>query len=298
MTLKLAKLHIFKCHIHLEHFFTTYIKSNHSFQLREVALDYNNCKNTTRLTHLIKTSIYLRWRSFSGHIHLTNTCMKLKPLTTWTVKTSAVRDKHCCETVCVGSSSRFNSCDICFNYQRNQPLSSHHCISLATDTLSWQPTWAAVRSTLLSPCRVCGESVHTYKPGEFVSFCCGSNNSSGNIHDPFLSAKYSDTYVREDATSWQYRQCRKLHLERTFGWLPATPPSDLSFIHNNSQMTEINGLQCRTARNRTLNFYAMDLKRSYMFLEKSGIRTLPNQKPIAVIFDKLVSFFILICQHL
>lgn len=253
--------------------------------LREVALDYSNCQNTTRLNNLIKTSIYLRWRSFSSHIHLTDTCRRLKPLTTRTAQDPAVRGKHCCETVCVGSASRFNSCDICFNYQRNQPLSSHYCVSLAADALSWQSMWNAVRSTLLSPCRVCGESMPTYKPGEFVSFCCGSN-SSGDIRDSFLSMKDSSAYIRDDATSWQHRLCRKLHLAQTFGWFPAAPPSDLSFIHDNSQMAQINGLRCRTARNRTLNFYAMDIRRSYMFLEKSGIKTHPNQKPIAVIFDK------------
>lgn len=267
-------------------------------QLREVALDYNNCENTTRLNNLVKTSVYLRWRSFSGHVHLTDTCRRLKPLTTWTVQDSAVRGKHCCEAVCVGSASRFNSCDICFNYQRNQPLSSHYCVSLAADALSWQPTWSAVRSTLQSPCRVCGESMPTYKPGEFVSFCCGSNSSGGDSPDAFPSVKDSSAYVvRENATGWQHRLCRRLHLKQTFEWLPVMPPSDLSFSNDISQMAQVNGLRCRTARNRTLNFYAMDIRRSYMFLEKSGIRTHPNQKPIAVIFDKLVSFYIPLCSH-
>ena len=260
-----------------------------SLQLREVALDYNNCRNSTRVRHQIKSSIYLRWRSFSGRVQLTDTCSKLKPLATWTVQPSANRFKHCCEAVCVGSASRFNSCDICFNYERSQPLRNHGCVGLASDALPWQPMWNAVQSTLLSTSRSCGQSMPTYKPGESVSFCCGAD-SNGDGRDPLLHRKDHDTVTRESASRWQHRLCRKLQLEQTFGWLPAAPPSNLSFVHNNSEMVEISGLRCRTSPNRTLNFYAMDLSRSYMFLEKLGIRTFPKQNPVAVIFDKKVGF--------
>ena len=260
-----------------------------SLQLREVALDYNDCRNSSRVRHQIKSSIYLRWRSFSGRVQLTDTCSKLKPLATWTVHPSANRFKHCCEAVCVGSASRFNSCDICFNYERSQPLRNQGCVGLASDALSWQPMWNAVQSTLLSLSRSCGEAMPTYKPGESVSFCCGSD-SNGDGRDPLLHRKDHDTFTRESASRWQQRLCRKLQLEQTFGWLPAVPPSNLSFVHNDSEMAEISGLRCRTSPNRTLNFYAMDLSRSYMFLEKLGIRTFPNQNPVAVIFDKKVGF--------
>ena len=112
-----------------------------------------------------------------------------------------------------------------------------------------------------------------YLPGEFVSICCSKHydNSRGHQMPPnnntatsFIAhaffGKNDVDLLKEDLRSEQ--QCSNMYRQLREGWMPKYDIGTLGF--GSPLPLQLHGLGCNA--NRSLNFYAVDIRHYPMFL--------------------------------
>ena len=166
------------------------------FQLHEVALNYHNCQNETKV---IDGYSQFKWESISSHLDLTRECRPSRrgrnhPSSSHYESPIPVIHRCCMSMVLDGfKPSKYNSCDVCVNYFSE---SSHSCRRL---TLS-----ASRKSSLFRPFDLslneCLVIMPNYNPNEYVSMCCDNNFSLVDLpKSPTFSVKSSS--AQESTTS-------------------------------------------------------------------------------------------------
>ena len=265
-----------------------------SSQLREVALDYYNCKNLTHIPKVISTLTYTRWLNSLRRMDVANECqdeLQVSPLCREIDR--LMPTKRCCQSVAVGPPhSGYNSCDVCLNYLQSNPLSWVPCSLRSVLDL---PQWPSFRESFPTHQGACAELMPYYNPGEFLTVCCENHSyyqtAISKHFSPHGEGRQSnDPFVINAVRNRHKKLCERLKYRRKHGWEPDQTSVDalLADTDSNSNMA---GLACRT--NKTLGFIVMDTRGSSMFAQRLGLNiTSKTKKPVLVIFDNQVCCFI------
>lgn len=243
------------------------------FQLREVALDYFDCANSSVTRQLIQTSIDIRWHSVRQHLHLLDECRKQVPKAErkGSSKPRVVHTAHCCISVLIRTSgaSADTICDVCVDWLG----------------CAWLDKAAR---TLNTTCCLNHCTYMLHNPWQLLTVGCRpSTQQQMDIHLPTSSA---DPYVQTAQKSLTDRQCHHLKVRRQFGWLPVLNIPTLGLVQR-KEAPSMSGLGCPS--NMSLHFYVMDTQHHHMFPHRLGLNLglsyQLNNNSIAVIIDKQVS---------
>ena len=256
-----------------------------------MALDYENCNSSSDIQDLIHTNVYYRWATLLQQFNALDACRNLRtPVFKPAQPPIMVFAKHCCHSLHLGgTASKYNTCDVCVHYHSKDPFYKQQC-SFLPSILSWIKFPYSTRVRESDIFRACQEVKPTYNPQEFVSLCCGNygqtQSSRPSVQMQGSRRVSNDKFVRESVKNRSQKKCRKLKFRRWYHWGTTVNIDNLD-LHNESY-GDFTGLGCRT--NKTVNFYAMDSRQSYMFAQKLGIdEHMSHNFTGVVLFDKRVS---------
>ena len=244
-------------------------------QLREVSLTYAACRTSggpSPLTAAVLSSVLRRWHSLHRTLAWLQRCRHVAPPPT---PPPPPPPPLCCQSVCVGSATRFNSCDV--------------CRVVIADGLSCSRPRLPATFTFDPGAAACQRVGATYDPASVTSLCCDGGAADGATAPRRTTpgGATSDSYVRTAGATAERRHCQRMRLERLYRWWHDV--DELSF-HGDALPAAIHGEACRAAANRTLRFYAMDSRSGggHALLRRLGVNVEPR-RTIALIVDTQVT---------
>ncbi|ELT97507.1 hypothetical protein CAPTEDRAFT_221464 [Capitella teleta] len=225
----------------------------HFSQLRDIALTHRNCKNGSHIADIIQRSSYLRWTSVLNQVEVSELCAHQPPSVEQPPVSQFPATKSCCLSL---STAAHNSCSACLNYHSTHPQSGQPC-----------PILGHIRDSLLrdiTSSKTCSESMLNYNPSEYISVCCDASQSHTvpNIRDPYMTRSS--------------KLCHKHRLRRQNGW---GYPALMHMLNEVSFPQDYN----RCSTNSTLNFYAMDTRRSESFAQRLGLHQIRANNGTALV---------------
>lgn len=270
---------------------------NFLFQFHEVALEYNNCQNGTKVDNILEGFRQYQWELVSHHLDLAASCRLANKKSR--LKADVVDTQKCCVSMmldALSEPSRHNSCNVCLNYYYSHyPYSCRRLTSYKHDNLH-SLSFSKNECTVILP---------NYNPKEFLSLCCADSMlfrkdtsptltvtlpaaSSANSKKPKRTplSEHSDPYIKQTAKYLLQKQCQRLRKQHLNAWKLPFDSANLGLSDNPNEI-KITGLGCDT--NKSLTFFAMDSTLSHVFSESLGLDLGEKLNHTAlVLFDKQV----------
>ncbi|XP_013398415.1 thioredoxin domain-containing protein 11 [Lingula anatina] len=246
--------------------------------IREVALDYYNCDNSSKVRDIIHGSIHHRWRSVQEETQQQETCKTL-----FNIKTSGSDDpakSKCCQSVVIDDqgigSKNHNVCDVCVNYWTSYNRYKH-CRVLPMSSLSLNRPKRPLQINM------CQESMLHYDINQRMSLCCSellterTAKAAPSVNFK-RTRKPTDAFTLNAAQREKEKLCNRRKLNRL---LKYTYKSHKSLMNDSFIQHSFTGQSCRT--NRTLRFFAVDDKYHAVFASRLGIRLDKTHNGVAVV---------------
>lgn len=248
------------------------------FQMKEVSLSYTQCEKKKSSSHYVTRSIYSRFTALERFLQLQMRCEKVR-----LNNARPVFRTNCC--ISIHSQQNISHiCSYCVNYSSVQPLRTAVCEGVSYPKL--KSTW-----------NCCKNPYKTYNANHHISLSClhQAAQMSPSTTDMWWREKYAMKNNSRLSKS-DLEQCRRLsfhkqqnlavHLEE----LKGLEADELQPINR------LEGMKCRT--NKTVNFYAMDLRNHWVFAESLGLNsTKLGHGPAVVLIDIQVGhdFYTILC---